>query len=143
MLRIDVDKKENGKNYAIPKDNPFVGLSRRAAGDLGLRLRNLWRMAFDKKTGRFWAGEVGQNLYEEIILDREGRQLRLEPPRVVPPVRAEGSGCAQGIHRADLGVPPRRGQVDHRRDGLSRLAAAGAGRVVPLCATTSRRRSGR
>src|SRR5689334_19116815 len=27
ILRIDIDHKDDGKNYAIPKDNPFVGMS--------------------------------------------------------------------------------------------------------------------
>ncbi|MBX9624534.1 MAG: PQQ-dependent sugar dehydrogenase, partial [Gemmataceae bacterium] len=27
ILRIDVDKKDPGKNYAVPKDNPFVGMA--------------------------------------------------------------------------------------------------------------------
>ena len=28
ILRIDVDHKDPGKNYAVPKDNPFVGAGR-------------------------------------------------------------------------------------------------------------------
>src|SRR5262249_7050160 len=35
-------------------------------------IRNIWRMAFDRKTGALWAGEVGQNLYEEIDILRAG-----------------------------------------------------------------------
>jgi glucose/arabinose dehydrogenase len=29
-------------------------------------------MAFDRKTGRLWGGDVGQNLYEEIVLVEKG-----------------------------------------------------------------------
>jgi len=72
VLRIDVDHKANGKNYAIPKDNPFVG-RKGARGEIwAYGFRNPWRMAFDRKTGQFWLGDVGQDLWEEIDLVRKG-----------------------------------------------------------------------
>lgn len=72
VLRIDVDHKANGKNYAIPKDNPFLK-NKDAAPELwATGLRNVWRMSFDRKTGALWAGEVGQNLYEEINIFKAG-----------------------------------------------------------------------
>ncbi len=37
VLRIDVDHKDAGKNYAIPKDNPFADRPERPAGGVGLR----------------------------------------------------------------------------------------------------------
>lgn len=65
VLRLDIDHKADGKNYAIPKDNPFVGKD--AAPEVWCYgLRNVWRMAFDRTTGQLWAADVGQNLYEEI-----------------------------------------------------------------------------
>jgi glucose/arabinose dehydrogenase len=72
VLRLDVDRKENGKNYAIPKDNPFVGKKDAAPEIWAYGLRNVWRMAFDRKTGALWAGDVGQNLYEEIDILKAG-----------------------------------------------------------------------
>jgi glucose/arabinose dehydrogenase len=72
VLRLDVDGKANGKKYAIPKDNPFVGKSNAAPEIWAYGLRNVWRMAFDRKTGVLWAGDVGQNLYEEIDLLKAG-----------------------------------------------------------------------
>jgi glucose/arabinose dehydrogenase len=72
VLRIDVDHKEGGKNYAIPKDNPFVGRKDVAPEIWAYGLRNVWRMAFDRKTGDLWAGDVGQNLYEEINIMKAG-----------------------------------------------------------------------
>ena len=72
VLRIDIDKKGNGKKYAIPTDNPFVNTAGAAPEVWCYGLRNVWRMAFDRETGDLWAGEVGQNLFEEINIFTKG-----------------------------------------------------------------------
>ncbi|OWK43658.1 PQQ-dependent sugar dehydrogenase [Fimbriiglobus ruber] len=70
ILRIDVDHKDAGKSYGVPKDNPFIGLK---IGDKEARpeiwafgLRNPWRMSFDRPTGDLWVGDVGWELWEMI-----------------------------------------------------------------------------
>jgi glucose/arabinose dehydrogenase len=71
IIRIDVNKKDTGMKYSIPKDNPFVG--QKAAPEIfAYGLRNVWRMAFDKSTGNLWAADVGQNLWEEINIIKKG-----------------------------------------------------------------------
>jgi glucose/arabinose dehydrogenase len=73
VLRIDINHKDAGKNYAVPKDNPFVDKPGARTEIWAYGLRNVWRMAFDRKTGRLWASDVGQNLYEEIdFIERGG-----------------------------------------------------------------------
>lgn len=72
VLRIDVDKKTQGKNYAIPADNPFANRSDAMPEIWAYGLRNVWRMAFDRQTGKLWAGEVGQNIFEEINIIKSG-----------------------------------------------------------------------
>src|SRR3954447_8465591 len=55
ILRIDVDHKEGDKNYAIPKDNPFVGKDDARPEIYALGVRNIWGMSFDPVTKLFWA----------------------------------------------------------------------------------------
>ncbi len=69
ILRINVDK---GDPYGIPKDNPLVGKTGRPEV-FAWGLRNPWRFSFDRKTGLLFAGDVGQDKFEEIDIVEKGR----------------------------------------------------------------------
>ena len=66
IIRIDVRRAEGGEPYAVPPDNPFVDRDKAAPEIWATGLRNVWRMSFDRATGQLYAGDVGQNAYEEI-----------------------------------------------------------------------------
>ncbi len=98
VFRIDVDRRPGGLApnphpgvaldsqgvafYTVPPDNPFVGATlcrgvkvdsskvRTEAWAIGLR--NPWRVSFDPLDGRLFAGDVGQNLYEEVDIITPG-----------------------------------------------------------------------
>ncbi len=72
ILRIDVDHKEAGKKYAIPKDNPFAGKADHAPEIYALGIRNTWRMSFDRANGTLWQADVGQDFWEEINIITKG-----------------------------------------------------------------------
>jgi uncharacterized repeat protein (TIGR03806 family) len=95
ILRIDVDHPERGRSptaarpnidaavtggpvalrreaaYSIPNDNPFLGIPN-ARGELwAYGFRNPWRIHFDGE-GRLWVGDIGQDLWEMIIIAQRG-----------------------------------------------------------------------
>lgn len=74
ILRIDVNRKDPGLEYAIPADNPFVSEAnakvRREIWCWGLR--NPFRMSFDKLTGELYIGDVGLDDFEKINIARKG-----------------------------------------------------------------------
>ena len=90
VLRIDVDRRGgnvskpisqqpvNGStaNYYIPLDNPFVGVSGALEEFYALGLRNPFRLAFDAKTNRIWAGDVGSTVWEEVNVIEKGKNYQ-------------------------------------------------------------------
>lgn len=69
ILRIDVDNTENGKQYAVPDDNPLVGKDG-LDEQFAWGFRNPYRMSFDE--GRLFVGDVGVTAFEEINIVEKG-----------------------------------------------------------------------
>ena len=105
LLRIDVDREEDGRAYGIPGDNPFVtGDSKERRPEIfAYGLRQPWRFSFDPANGDLWVGDVGQNRFEEVCIVRSGEnhgwniqegfslfstQYRTETAKYIPPVVA-------------------------------------------------------
>jgi glucose/arabinose dehydrogenase len=138
ILRIDVDGRAEGKAYGIPPDNPFVG---KAGLDeiWAYGLRNPYRIAFDAETGELFAGDAGQNLWEEVDLIvkggnygwnvREGTHCfdaahPQNPPYDCPDVAPNGDRLLPPIAQFDhymgvvvVGGVPYRGSAAHHFEG--------------------------
>lgn len=92
ILRIDVDHKDNGKNYAIPKDNPFIGMKGARPEVWAYGFRNPWRMSFDAKTGELFAGDVGWELWESVHRVEKGGNYGWAATEGPQPIKPEKVG---------------------------------------------------
>lgn len=90
IIRIDVNNPQPPLNYGIPSDNPFVDSTnanvRKEIYAWGMR--NTWRFSFDPNTGWLWAGDVGQDTYEEVDIIQNGKNY--------------GWRCYEGNHSYNL-----------------------------------------
>lgn len=99
LLRIDINRTDRGKGYAVPADNPFVGHSGFLPEVWAWGFRNPWRLSFGPQ-GELLVADVGQNEWEEVAWvlrgDNHGWNLR------------EGRHCFRskpGCTRSDLADP--------------------------------------
>nr|MDQ6903837.1 PQQ-dependent sugar dehydrogenase [Bacteroidota bacterium] len=69
MLRIDIN---TTSGYKIPKDNPFVDRKDAKPEIWAYGFRNPYRFSFDKNSGELFAGDVGQDLWEEVDIIKKG-----------------------------------------------------------------------
>lgn len=112
ILRIDVNRAENGLPYAIPDDNPFVGRQDARGEVWAYGFRNPWRMSFDPATGDLWVGDVGWEMWEMIYrVERGGnygwslveaeqvvhRERERGPTPILPPTAAHDHTEARSI----------------------------------------------
>ena len=68
ILRIDVD---SGNPYAIPADNPFVGID--GLDEIyAYGFRNPYRFSFDRETNKLLVADVGQDEWEELDVVEKG-----------------------------------------------------------------------
>jgi putative heme-binding domain-containing protein len=127
ILRIDVDRAEGGKPYAVPGDNPFVSTPGARPEIWAIGLRNPWKIAFDRATGRLWCGDVGWELWEMIHLIQRGgnygwsameasqpikpqtrAKLPISPPTVAHP-HSEAASITGGFVYSGTALPGLRG----------------------------------
>ena len=101
ILRLDVSQAP----YAIPPDNPFVGVPGRREEVFAYGFRNPWKFSFGPD-GRLWVGDVGEATFEEIDVAEAGGDYGW--PTI------EGTGCAPAYATCDpTGTKPPVFQYTH------------------------------
>ncbi len=105
ILRIDPRRKENGRNYVIPKDNPFVNLDGARGEIYAYGLRNPWKMSIDRNTGDLWVGDVGWELWELVYHVKKGDNFGWSLVEGPQPVHTEGKMGPTPIVPATMEIP--------------------------------------
>ncbi len=92
MIRIDVD---SAFPYAIPPDNPFVGVPGVAPEIVHSGLRHPWKWSFDEASGDLWIGDLGWATREEVNFAAAGQfGLNFGWPAEDGELCGDDSGCS-------------------------------------------------
>ena len=106
IIRIDVANASASERYTIPRDNPFLGEPGARPETFVTGMRNPWRMSFDRGTGLLWAGDVGQERFEEVDIIRAGENYGWNI--------TEGSACFEPPAGCEVaGLTPPVAEYDH------------------------------
>jgi glucose/arabinose dehydrogenase len=122
ILRIAVDNKDAGKEYAVPADNPF-------SNEVWMYgLRNPWRWSFDTN-GDIWIGDVGQGVTEEIDVltpsEQKGANLGWSIYEGTACCMTQGDKCTQTGQQAACDTTGITMPKDSRTHGAGWLAIIG------------------
>jgi len=104
ILRIDpLGRNAANGRYGIPPDNPFVG---KAGADeiFAYGFRNPFRMSFDGD-GRLYAGDVGQNVIEEVDVVTAGANYGWHVKEGTYLFDGAGTDAPGFVHAASPGLP--------------------------------------
>ena len=101
ILRIDVDRKDQGKAYAVPRDNPFVATAGARPEVWAYGFRNPWRMSFDRQTGDLFVGDVGWELWEMVHRVEKGGNYGWSAREGPQPIKSDQVGADADPSGAD------------------------------------------
>lgn len=120
VLRIDVDRTEDGRAYGIPSDNPFVDLDGARPEIWAYGLRNPWKIGVDAATGDVFAADNGWETWEMVHrIVRGGNcgwpvmearavlrsEVEVGPTPIIPPIKDHSHSEANSV----IGGPVYRG----------------------------------
>lgn len=89
ICRIDINHRDEGSNYAIPKDNPFVGTANARGEIWAFGFRNPWRFSIDGPTQQLLCADVGWELWEMVHLVVKGGNYGWSIQEGPQPVRGD------------------------------------------------------
>lgn len=121
LLRIDVNKTP----YAIPPDNPFVGVQHARPEIWAYGFRKMWRFCFDAKSHQLFGADVGENKDEEIDIVSKGANYGwpvLEGDSIFTP----GKAAAKNNFTSPINAYP-------RKDGICAIGGSiYYGKAIPF-----------
>ncbi len=97
IMRVDITPSGN-EEITIPADNPFVGTQGALPEIWAYGFRNPWRFSFDSATGWMYAGDVGQDDWEEVDVVEGGGNYGWRP--------MEGTHCFNPMNGCDTSAGP-------------------------------------
>lgn len=116
VIRIDVDRKDPGLEYAIPADNPFRNQAGTKPEIWASGFRVPYRFSFDALNGDLYLGDVGDITAEEVNLVQKGKNYgsgtvegtcRTGCAGLTDPIASLPHGCVIGgvVYRNDPASP--------------------------------------